>query len=473
MNGSRFIPVDLLRWLVQTLSPGGTAVLALAVLSAVALAFVPIPERNSLQFWTFARMHAAIYGPALNQWNTENPASRVDMTVFSMPALERRTMSAFLARTAMAELLEVERTIAQRAFGGPLEDVGFVDLTDRLREEGLLERINQASFSPWTSRGRIFGIPHDVHPVMLAYRGDLVDAAGIDLSGVETWEDYFRAMKPLMADDNGDGEPDRYLLSFWDTHAEQLEVLLLQADGGFFDEAGKPVIASEVNASVMARLAVWIGGPDRVCADAPDFSAGGNELKIRGYIVGFMMPDWMCDIYQNEMPQLAGKLRLMPLPAWERGGRRTSIWGGSMIGISRTAPDFEKCWEIAKELYLSPDSYKARASSGDIISPVRSNWSDPIYDRPDPFFGGQPKGRMYVDLASQIPMRPSSPFTLVARARVQEGLMALVRIARERKATSPEQLMDDARRVLAEAERRVREVMERNRFHSAQLEATP
>ena len=448
------------------LSLGGGLVVIVALLSAGAIALSPVKSRTDAQFWTFTRMHAGIYRPAIERWNSENPGRRIDMTVFSLPALERRTMSSFLARTAMAELLEVERTIAQRAFGGPLDAVGFVDLTDRLRDEGLLERINAASFSPWTSRGRIFGIPHDVHPVMLAYRSDLTDAAGIDMSTIETWEDYFRAMRPLMGDNDGDGEPDRYLLSFWETHAEPLEMMLLQAGGGFFDESGEPTIGAEINVRTMATLACWVGGPNRVAADAPDFSASGNELKLKGYVVASFMPDWMCDIFEKEIPQLAGKLRLMPLPAWERGGRRTSVWGGSMIGISRTAPDVELAWEVAKMLYLSPELARELYEDGDIISPVRSNWSDPIYDAPDEYFGGQAKGRMYIELADSVPFRPSSPFTLMARARVQEALMALAREARERRAERPEELFETSRALLQQAEARVREGMARNRFHS-------
>ncbi|MDX2115895.1 MAG: extracellular solute-binding protein [Planctomycetota bacterium] len=457
----------------SALSVGGAVVLMLAVLSGAVLALRPVERRDSTQFWTFTRMHAAIYEPAIERWNAERPGQKLEMTVFSIPALERRTMSSFLARTAMAELLEVDRTIAQRTFGGPLEDIGFVDLTDRLAAEGLLDAINPPSFSAWTSRGRIFGIPHDVHPVMLAYRADLVEAAGIDLSHVETWDDFFAAMRPLMTDADGDGEPDRYLLNFWETHVESIETLLLQAGGGFFDAQGRPIIASDANARALAKLASWIGGPTRVAGDAPDFTASGNALKLNGYVASCLMPDWMCDIFQKEIPQLSGKLKLMPLPAFERGGRRTSVWGGSMLGISRTAADVEQCWQAAKHLYLSPELARQLYEDGDIISPVRSNWSDPIYDSPDPYFCGQAKGRMYIELADDIPPRPSSPFTLLARARVQEALMATAQRARVEPAPSIAELEAEARSRLAAADRAVRAAMARNRFHAQVLETSP
>ena len=94
-----------------------------------------------------------------------------------------------------------------------IEDVGFVDLTERLESEGLLETINRPSFAPWTSRGRIYGIPHDVHPMLLCYRADIIEGAGIDMSKIETWEDFARELRPLMHDLDGDGRPDRFLLA--------------------------------------------------------------------------------------------------------------------------------------------------------------------------------------------------------------------------------------------------------------------
>ena len=440
-------------------------VVIVALLSAGAIALSPVKSRTDAQFWTFTRMHAGIYRPAIERWNSENPGRRIDMTVFSLPALERRTMSSFLARTAMAELLEVERTIAQRAFGGPLDAVGFVDLTDRLRDEGLLERINAASFSPWTSRGRIFGIPHDVHPVMLAYRSDLTDAAGIDMSTIETWEDYFRAMRPLMGDKNSDGEPDRYLISFWETHAEPLEMMLLQAGGGFFDESGEPTIGAEINVRTMATLACWVGGPNRVAADAPDFSASGNELKLKGYVVASFMPDWMCDIFEKEIPQLAGKLRLMPLPAWERGGRRTSVWrGGTMLGLNKKSPRLADAWAFVRHLAISTELAEDLYRRTNIVPPNTSLWKLKVFDEPDSYYRGQPVGRLYLDQAADVPVRSSSPFAMSAQVYVGNALVLLRAHADETGTFDEQALRPVAQRLLDEAQRRLAREIQRNTF---------
>ena len=194
-------------------------------------------------------------------------------------------LSGFLSGTPVSDLMEVERSVAGRAFTGPVEDVGFLDLTDRLRDEGLLDKINAPSFGAWTTRGRIFGLPHDVHPVLLAYRSDIVEAAGIDVSQIETWDDLIRAFRPLMKDFDGDGRTDRYILNFWSTNGDVATALMLQAGGRFFDENDRPVINSEINARVLATLATWTAGTTRISVDAPEFSATGKGRDTRHEVI--------------------------------------------------------------------------------------------------------------------------------------------------------------------------------------------
>lgn len=448
------------------LSPGAWIIVAIAILSTFALALAPSSRTDATQFWLFARLHKQLYEPIVARWN-QSHSPGVAMTILSIPALEGRMMSAFLAGSPSCDLMEIERRMASRAFAGPPESIGFVDITDRLRSEGLDQLINEPSFGPWSSRGRIFGLPHDVHPVLLAYRADLVEGAGIDVSKIETWEDFEREMAPLMRERDAEGKPARYLLSVWETSADQIEVLILQAGGGYFDDQGRPIIASDINARVIAQIVTWCHGPDRIAAEAPDFSASGNKLKLDGYVVAALMPDWMCNIWKNEIPQLAGRVKVMPIPAWERGGRRTSVWGGTMLGIPRTAatsPErLDELWAFAKHLYLSPELARETYRVGDIITPVKALWNDPVFDEPDPYFAKQPKARLYIEQAPHVPRRTSSPYNVIANARVQNAVVALVNYAK-RTGTFGPALREEAKRQLEAAERDVRKIMERNVF---------
>lgn len=466
MMESRFNRFEARLRLLAGVTPAVVVVFSLlAGASWAALAAWPVEDKSGKVMWLAAPPHHRMYEPMVKEWNASHDHD-VRLVLLSIPALERRMLSAFTSGTPAADLLEVERKPAARAFVGPLEGVGFVDLTDRLKAEGLLDALNGPSFGPWTSRGRNFGLPHDVHPVMLGYRADIVEAAGIDLSKVETWEEYFTAMRPLLRGPGSGNE--RYLLNLWETHGDHIELLLLQAGGGFFDASDRPIIDSELNATVLAKIISWCAGPDRVCGDAPNFMASGNKLKVDGYVLASFMPDWMCNIWRGEMSQLSGKVKLMPLPAWEKGGRRTSVWGGSMLGIAKSAvrapEDFETLWAFAKELYLSPALARTLYEVGDIVTPVKSHWSDPIFDRPDAYFSGQPKGRMYIDLAPQVPSRSSSPYNTLAGYRVSDAATALASWARANGKFTYEEILPQAREVLKGAQAQVVSQMERNVF---------
>jgi arabinosaccharide transport system substrate-binding protein len=447
------------------LSPGGWVISALAAISAIVLVLWPIPRKEGLVFWIFAKSHQRLYGPMTVAWNTvRQPSDRVHILLLSGGALQRRLLSGFLSGTPLPDLVEAYAQIVAQAFKGPLEDVGFVDLTDIVRAEGIAEQINTPSFAPWTSRGRIFGLPHDVHPVLLAYRADLVEAAGIDVAAIETWDDFVRLLRPLVRDIDGDGYPDRYLLNIWETNPELIESLMLQAGGAFFDAQERLVMHSDINARVLATVVSWTTGPDRVAVNAPEFDAAGNKMRLDGSVLFSLMPDWLTSAWRQDLPQLAGKAKLMPLPAWEQGGRRTTVMGGTMLGIPKRVKDFDSAWLYAKDLYLSPDLARASFRTTGIISPVKRHWTDPVYDEPSAYFGGQRYGRLYIAAAPDVPPRTSSPYNALAQIKLADSALALKAYAMRSGRYTAAELLPEARRLLAQAEAQVRAQMQRNAF---------
>jgi arabinosaccharide transport system substrate-binding protein len=443
----------------------------LAIISAL-LAVASRPEPTEARsMWTFARMHYELYQPAVERWNAKQPteATRVDLSLLGVLAVEQRMMSAFHAGLPSADLIEAERRIAARAFSGPLDAVGFLDLTDRIERDGLRAKINPSSFTPWSKNGRVFGLPHDVHPMMLAYRADIVEAAGIDVSTIQTWADFERVLSPLLLNADGSRRSDRNLLNLWETQIDMIEALTLQAGGGAIDAAGLPMLEHEANARVIAQLALWTRGANPIAAEVSYFDGTGHKLMRDGFVIATFAPDWMCNFWRKEVPQLAGKLKLMPMPAWDAGGARTSVWGGTMLGIPRTAKDPDALWEFAKHLYLSRELAQELYVRGDIITPVRELWDDPVFDAPDPFFGGQRKGRMYIELAPQVPERYSSPFGALALARLQSATSEVCAAAGRMDATSIEPLLPIAREALKRAQADTMRHVQRNRFFAEKV----
>ena len=447
----------------SALSLGSRVILGLAAISSLFVLTSPIAMPDGLRMWTFARAHYLMYEPAIERLNSGG-GEPVNVNLLSLTALQQRMLSGFLSGTPVADLIEVERTRVGSAFAGPLEDVGFLDLTDRLESEGLMEQINGPSFTPWMSRGRVFGLPHDVHPVLLVYRADIVEEAGIDVSQIETWEDFRRVLSPLMEAQDDRGRPQHYLLNLWPQQLDTVEALIRQAGGSYFDSQDNVAINTPRNADVLATIATWFCGPNRMAIDAEEFTPSGNRLKLEGRVIASLMPDWLSGVWKNDMPQLRGKLKLMPLPAWERGGRRTSVWGGTMLGVTRTSKNVDRSWEAAKRLYLSKDIAEELYTSNGIISPVKSFWEEPFYAEPDDFFCGQSPGSMYIAMAPDVPRRTSSPYTEMARQRVRGALIALYEYANRNELFTSDELLPEAKRQLQRAHDSVKMAIDRNLF---------
>ncbi|MEZ6190595.1 MAG: hypothetical protein R3C45_04810 [Phycisphaerales bacterium] len=221
---------------------------------------------------------------------------------------------------------------------------------------------------------------------------------------------------------------------------------------------------------MISTVVQWCFGEGRIAIDAPEFSPTGNHLKIEGRVIASLMPDWLGATWKRDMPQLAGKLKLMPLPAWEPGGLRTSVHGGTMIAIPKSSPNFDEAWAFVKHLYLSDELAEQLYKQNCIITPVRRLWDSDFFKEPDPYFHGQARGSLYIEQAPYVPTRTSSPFRTLAMSRIGEAVNDLRQYAQARGEYGVDALLPEARRLLREAEDRIRVEMSRNVFLSG---ATP
>ena len=272
-------------------------------------------------------------------------------------------------------------------------------------------------------------------------------------------------MRPLMRDIDGDGQIDRYLLNISPATHSATQVMLLQAGGALFDAEDRLTLATAKNAEVIARLVTWYTGPKRMCSYADiALSASGQQVFADGAVIFVLAPDWVSGRVKQNIPTLAGKVKVMPLPAWTPGGRRTSVWGGTMLGLAKSSRRSRANWEFAKHLYLSAEVATSTFRTTGIVTPVKAHWTNPIFDEPDPFFCGQAVGREYLNLAPDIPPRPSSPYTVQALIEVNNCLVQLMNYADRTKRYTMEELVPEAQRLLEAAQVAVQAKLARNVF---------
>jgi arabinosaccharide transport system substrate-binding protein len=394
--------------------------LVLSLLSGCWLAAHPIPPKKAtLTYWTFANTHYDAYLQAVPSFEAAHPGVKVDLQLVSGQAVTSRLQAAFWADLDVPDLVEVEISAAGSFFRGPLADVGFVDLTDRIHRSGLWDRMVQARFAPYTRRGHLFGLPHDVHPVQLAYRRDLFEQLGVDTSRIETWDDFIRIGRRVTIPNR------RYMIELSDSDAANLEMCLFQRGGGYFDPQGNCIFDNETAVRTMQWYVPLVAGPQKI-----GNNLGGGMILTKavedGYLLCLVCPDWRSKGIEKDIPRMAGKMALMPLPAVAPGERRTSTWGGTMLGITKHCAHPDLAWDLARHFYLDKADLAQRFRGTNILPALREAWKEPAFREPRPYWSGQPLGALYAALAPQVPFQYTSPFITTAKAKLGEALVACV-----------------------------------------------
>lgn len=445
---------------------GLLVVMAVAVVSSVLVLLRGDRDSRDVEMWVFNAEHQDLFLPVAERWNRDPATPTVDVHLLEFQSLSRRMLSGFFSGTPMADLIMGERQVASQAWRGPVEAIGFVDLTDRLEAEGLRVRFNPPSFAPWTVRGRIYGLPMDVHPVMLAYRADLYEAAGIPIEEARTWDAFMKMSRPLIGDLTGDGVQDRFVLEMPEADGNVATMLILQAGGDLFDATGWPSLEHPVNVEVMAELVHWASRSPALTVDIPLFTGSGERLRGEGIVLAWLVPDWRAGRTMRNIPALSGKMKLMPLPPWEEGGLRTSVWGGTMIGFARSSPGFESAWRFGMDLVFNREVARAMWREMMIISPVVEFWDDAVYDEPMEYYSGQAIGRLLVEMAGDVPHRSSSVYYSIAVTELANALNRLNREARRMGSPDRGTLRVMVERELAAAQQNVVRIVERNLFQA-------
>jgi len=156
----------------------------------------------------------------------------------------------------------------------------------------------------------------------------------------------------------------------------------------------------------------------------------------------------------------------MPVPAFERGGRRTSTTGSTMISINKRSPHIETCWEMAKELYTSFEvtEHVYRETGG--VTAYKAHWDAPFYHEPDPFCEGQRTGTLFIEQIPNLPISPASPYQNLAYSELVNAMVALRAYAEKHDIYDAERLAPEALRLLQISQDQLQRLMERNVFLS-------
>lgn len=266
--------------------------------------------------------------------------------------------------------------------------------------------------------GTVKSVPWDAGPVSLDIRTDVFKKYGIDPASLTTWDAYIAAGKKLVQASNGKYHmmesnqvepPDVGVASM----AHDLDMLVQQNGGNFFDTKGNPTFTDPKNIQALELLKRFRdeGITKNDVASGP---AAVQTLKD-GDVASYLAPIWWKSYPAQNAPETSGKWATIPLPAFEPGGARASNLGGTSMVMTK-GKNAQAAWAFLRFWLLTTQgrqlSFKASdgAAFMSLFKPVQN---DSMITAPDPFYGGE---RVMADASKraegvpQLNLSPKSDF---------------------------------------------------------------
>jgi ABC-type glycerol-3-phosphate transport system substrate-binding protein len=224
------------------------------------------------------------------------------------------------------------------------------------------------------------------------YRPDAFEAAGLPTEpdqvakSLATWDDFIKAGQAIKAASGGQtaiigSEHDVFNAAYWQ-------------NGGNVVQDGSIVLLPEGLQPL--QLAVQARGAD-ISADTPAFSERWAPELQSGKIATIVAGGWMLGNLENFVdPDGAGKWRVTTPPSGPFSN------GGTYLQIPRLAAHKALAWEFTKFVTTNTEALNAVFAKTGIVPAYTPAWSDPIYDQPVPYLGGQAAFRLMVNLAQEV-----------------------------------------------------------------------
>ena len=279
-------------------------------------------DATELSYWTFVELHMDFFKDAAERWNEEFPDRPIRLVAETFPydQMHNNLLLALQSGTGAPDIVDIEISRFPNYLAGEPQLLPMNEYVEPVIDEFVKSR-----FDIYAKDGNYYGMPTHVGATVMYYNTEIMEAAGVDIDSIETWEDYVAAGEKVVANTDAmmTTVPTGDYLPYW--------AMIVQRGSDFFNEEGEITIANEANAATLQFLYDMVyeyeiaeltpGGEPH----AEEFYAYMNE----GGAASVLMPMWYMGRFLDYMPELSGKMAIRPMPAWEEGGDRSAGMGGT------------------------------------------------------------------------------------------------------------------------------------------------
>jgi arabinosaccharide transport system substrate-binding protein len=316
---------------------------------------------TDLTLWVFVDRHGLFMQHQAERWNEVNPDRPINLTYeqIEYTQMHDNLLASLLVGTGAPDLADIEISKFATFTKGDIQLIPLDDAIDPYRGD-----IIESRLAPYFANGHNYGIDYHLGSFVMYYNTALLEAAGVDVDSIVTWDDYIEAGKKVTQDTDGDGTPDVYMASIETTGPFSARALMLMMGGGAYDADGALILNSEENIQALQFLQdlVHVHGIARA-ASGGNHHAPDHFLDLtEGRIASLWMPQWYMTRFPDNMSSALAAVEVVrPMPIFEEGGYTSTMGGGTGTAITNQIAD-EKV-ELAKEfLAFSKLTYEANVS---------------------------------------------------------------------------------------------------------------
>jgi ABC-type glycerol-3-phosphate transport system substrate-binding protein len=331
----------------------------------------------------------------------QSPAGVKTDVVMSGSDMESRLLLSFVARTGAPDITQLQnRDVPRFAPSGSL-----LDLTEQIAP--YTNRFPAAYLDSCTHEGRIYAVPWDAGPCAVFYKRSVFEKHGIDPASIETWDDYIAAGKKIVRESNG---KTRMMNLSLNGLLDIFLVTLQQNGGGIFDSQGRIIFNSQRTAEALqlVRDLLESGITAPVANHSQEYFASFKNNTIATY----PMAVWIIGMMKENAPETSGDWGIFSLPAFEKGGLRTSNLGGSVLAIPADTSMPAAAWKFVEFMLCRADSQTTMLKTYGLFPALELEDLEQV----DPFFGGQDIVEVFARNIDQIsPMERTGDWDEAAR----------------------------------------------------------
>ncbi len=243
---------------------------------------------------------------------------------------------------------------------------------------------------------RMLGMPWDSGPVMMFYRRDFYENAGLSPDDIETWDDFIEAGKKIQAANPGVTMINDNL----NGGAEFFRIIGEEQGCGYFSNDGSTITMAQPGC--VAALEV-IGRLNREGLVAAANFGEKLQNNAAGIVATQMSGAWMEGPVRNNAPEdQSGKWGIYEMPTVTPGGSRAANFGGSLLAIAGNSDQKEAAYAFLAYALGTTEGQITMLKDQGLVPSLTSALDHPYVSEPSEFWGGQTIWKTVLDRLEKI-----------------------------------------------------------------------